>query len=45
VSRSRDGRNLIDRVSFERMNELMGFLTSNCCAGQHGELETTSCNS
>lgn len=44
VSQSRDGRNLIYRASFERMNELLGFLTANCCEGQSCELETPSCN-
>ncbi len=34
VSQTRDGRNLIYRASFERMNALLGFLTANCCAGQ-----------
>lgn len=34
VSQSRDGRNLIYRASFDRMNDLLGFLTSNCCEGQ-----------
>lgn len=43
VSQTRDGRNLIYRASFERMNELMGFLTSNCCEGQPCALATTSC--
>ena len=33
VSQTRDGRNLIYRASFDRMNELLGFLTSNCCEG------------
>lgn len=44
VSQSRDGRNLIYRASFDRMNELLGFLTSNCCEGRPCELETPSCN-
>ncbi len=44
VSQSRDRRNLIYRASFERMNELLGFLTSNCCAGQTCELEAPSCD-
>ena len=44
VSQTRDGRNLIYRASFERMNELLGFLTANCCEGQPCELESTSCN-
>jgi len=44
VSQTRDGRNLIYRASFERMNDLLGFLTANCCEGQPCELESTSCN-
>lgn len=44
VSQSRDGRHLIYRASFDRMNELLGFLTSNCCEGQACELEAPSCN-
>lgn len=44
VSQSRDGRHLIYRASFDRMNELLGFLTSNCCEGQPCELEAPSCN-
>lgn len=34
VTQTRDGRNLIYRASFERMNALLGFLSANCCAGQ-----------
>lgn len=44
VSQTRDGRHLIYRASLDRMNELMGFLTSNCCEGQPCELEAPSCN-
>lgn len=44
VSQARDGRNLIYRASFERMNELLDFLTSNCCEGQPCELEAPTCN-
>lgn len=44
VSQTRDGRNLIYRASFERMNSLLAFLTSNCCEGQPCELEAPSCN-
>ena len=29
----REGRYLIYRASFTRMNELLGFLTANCCQG------------
>ena len=34
VSQERNGRNLIYRAQFERMNALLGFLTDNCCQGQ-----------
>lgn len=44
VSQTRDGRNLIYRASFERMNSLLAFLTSNCCEGQPCGLEAPSCN-
>jgi DNA-binding transcriptional ArsR family regulator len=44
VSQSREGRNLIYRASFDRMNDLLGFLTANCCEGQPCELEAPSCN-
>jgi ArsR family transcriptional regulator, arsenate/arsenite/antimonite-responsive transcriptional repressor len=30
----RDGRNLIYRAHFDRMNTLIGYLTEHCCAGQ-----------
>lgn len=38
VSQTRDGRHLIYRASFERMNGLLAFLTTNCCEGQPCEL-------
>lgn len=44
VSQSRDGRNLIYRASFDRMNDLLGFLASNCCEGHPCELDAPSCN-
>jgi ArsR family transcriptional regulator, arsenate/arsenite/antimonite-responsive transcriptional repressor len=44
VTQTRDGRNLIYRASFERMNGLLAFLTSNCCAGQPCEIATTPCH-
>lgn len=34
VSQERQGRNLIYRASFEIMNELLGYLTENCCQGE-----------
>lgn len=33
VSRERDGRHLIYRAAFERMNGLLACLTENCCQG------------
>lgn len=44
VSQSRDGRNLIYRAAFERMNDLLGFLTANCCEGQPCGLEAPACH-
>jgi DNA-binding transcriptional ArsR family regulator len=33
VTARRDGRSIIYAAQYERMNELLGFLTRNCCAG------------
>ncbi len=33
VSQERDGRNIIYRARFDRMEALVGFLTDNCCGG------------
>ena len=33
VSQERDGRYLIYRASFAHMNDLLGYLTANCCQG------------
>ena len=33
VSQQRDGRFLIYRANFERMNGLLAYLTENCCQG------------
>ncbi len=33
VSAEPQGRNLVYRASFGRMNALLGYLTENCCAG------------
>ena len=30
----RDGRRLIQTADFSRMNDLVGYLTENCCGGQ-----------
>lgn len=34
VTQERQGRNLIYRASFDRMNALLGYLTENCCQGR-----------
>jgi len=33
IGQERQGRNLIYRASFANMNELLGYLTENCCQG------------
>ena len=33
ISQERQGRNLVYRASFANMNELLGYLTENCCQG------------
>ena len=33
VSQQRDGRYLVYRAAFDRMNALLGYLSENCCAG------------
>ena len=33
ISQERQGRNLVYRASFDTMNELLGYLTANCCQG------------
>ncbi|MFZ3127632.1 MAG: metalloregulator ArsR/SmtB family transcription factor [Rhodoferax sp.] len=34
VNQERQGRNLIYRASLDTMNELLDYLTENCCAGE-----------
>lgn len=34
VTQARDGRYLIYRAAFERMNDLLGYLTAHCCQGE-----------
>jgi ArsR family transcriptional regulator, arsenate/arsenite/antimonite-responsive transcriptional repressor len=41
VEVTRDGRHLVYRADFTRMNALLAFLTQNCCAGQPCELTDT----
>ena len=44
VTQTRDGRHLIYRAAFERMNALLGFLTANCCQGRSCEVDDASCD-
>lgn len=45
VSQERDGRHLIYRATFERMDALIGYLTENCCQGQACAVESaTACS-
>lgn len=34
ITQQRSGRNLIYRADYARMNELLAYLTENCCQGQ-----------
>ena len=47
VSQERDGRNLVYRASFDRMNALVNYLTDHCCQGMVcldvGEAACTAC--
>ena len=42
VTQERISRNLVYRVSFERMNGLLAYLTENCCQGQGCLVDATS---
>lgn len=34
VTQQRQGRHLVYRAAFDRMNALLGYLTANCCQGE-----------
>lgn len=38
ITQTRDGRSLIYRADFSQMNQLLAYLTANCCEGQPCEL-------
>jgi len=42
VTQERQGRKLIYRASFERMNALLGYLTENCCQGEACAVDAAS---
>lgn len=44
ITQERQGRHLVYRASFESMNELLAYLTENCCQGEAcGISEVVSC--
>lgn len=43
VSQQRDGRHLIYRADLEHMNDLMAYLTANCCAGAACDVAVQAC--
>ena len=43
VSDAREGRVIRIRADYPRMNELIGYLTENCCAGAASCVVETSC--
>ena len=43
VSAEPQGRNLIYRAHFDRMNALLGYLTEHCCSGQACEVAPPAC--
>lgn len=44
VSVEPQGRHLIYRAQFDRMNALLAYLSEHCCAGQPCEVKPTGCN-
>jgi ArsR family transcriptional regulator, arsenate/arsenite/antimonite-responsive transcriptional repressor len=46
VTQERQGRSLVYRASFDRMNALLAYLTENCCQGEAclPRAASTSCN-
>ena len=42
LTQQRDGRNLIYRANFARMNDLLAYLTAHCCQGAACEMTTDS---
>jgi ArsR family transcriptional regulator len=45
VSQERNGRNLIYRAQFDRMNAVLAYLTQNCCQGEPCEVTAaTNCD-
>lgn len=45
VSVEQQGRNLIYRANYTRMNSLLGYLTEHCCQGAACEVDTSNLSS
>jgi ArsR family transcriptional regulator len=43
VTQERASRNLIYRAAYDRMNELLGYLTANCCQGAACAVDAPAC--
>ncbi|MDO9113938.1 MAG: metalloregulator ArsR/SmtB family transcription factor [Polaromonas sp.] len=42
VTQERDGRSLTYRAAYDQMNDLLSFLTMNCCQGQPQPVQTAA---
>ena len=45
VTQERSSRHIIYRAAYDRMNELLGYLTENCCAGAACAVDAAACRS
>ena len=45
VTQERSSRHIIYRAAYDRMNELLGYLTENCCAGAACAVDPAACRS
>jgi len=43
VTQERSSRHIIYRAAYDHMNQLLGYLTENCCAGASCAVNTASC--
>jgi ArsR family transcriptional regulator, arsenate/arsenite/antimonite-responsive transcriptional repressor len=43
VTQERSSRHIIYRAAYDHMNELLGYLTENCCAGASCAVNAASC--
>ena len=42
VTQERSSRNIVYRAAYDRMNDLLGYLTENCCAGAACAVDATA---